>query len=164
MHHSHQAGSQRHGQQSAPSHVDAFVAQHLADARQVSARSGVPVSVILAQSGLETGWGLHVTGNAYFGVKGHAPDGASVRFTTHEVSHGVAHRISDSFRGYRSYAEAANDYADVLRRRFPAAFSHTGDSLQFIPHLHGYATDPAYVGKLRSIIGHHHFRQYDHAP
>jgi flagellum-specific peptidoglycan hydrolase FlgJ len=164
MHHIHRVRPHHQGHGAAANRVDAFVAFHLADARQVSARSGVPISVILAQSGLESGWGLHVTDNAYFGVKGHAPNGASVRFTAHEVSNGVAHRISDSFRSYRSYADAANDYADMLRRRFPAAFAHADDSLQFIPYLHGYATDPLYIGKLQSIIRHHELQQYDHKP
>ena len=60
----------------------------------------------------------------------------------------MAHRIFDFFHSYQSYADAANDYANMLRRRFPAAFEHTGDSLQFISHLQGHATDPLNIGKL----------------
>jgi len=49
-----------------------FIAQHIADARRISARTGVPAGVIIAQSALESGWGLHVVDNAYFGIKGRA--------------------------------------------------------------------------------------------
>lgn len=90
-----------------------------------------------------------------------APNGATTRFVTHEVSHGVAHRVTDNFRAYSSYADAAQDYADVLRRGYLAAFAHSGDSLTFVTHLHGYATDPLYVQKLQVIIRTHQLQQYD---
>jgi flagellum-specific peptidoglycan hydrolase FlgJ len=139
----------------------AFVAQHVADARMVSATSGVPTSVILAQSALESGWGLHVVDNAYFGVKGRAPNGATTTFVTHEVIQGVAHQVTDNFRAYTSYADAAQDYASMLRRRHPAALAHGNDSLAFVTHLRGYATDPLYVQKLQAIIRTHQLQHYD---
>lgn len=83
---------------------------------------------------------------------------------THEVSHGVAHKVTATFRSYKSYADAANDYADLLRRRYASAFAHTKDSMQFVTHLRGYATDPAYIGKLQAIIRIHHLQQYDDKP
>jgi flagellum-specific peptidoglycan hydrolase FlgJ len=147
-----------------PGNVGSFITLHLADAKHVSQLSSVPVSVILAQSGFESGWGLHVVDNAYFGIKGHAPNGNSTRFVTHEVSHGVAHRITDTFRSYASYVDAANDYANVLHRRFAAAFAHGDDSLQFVTYLRGYATNPNYVATLQAIIRDYDLKRYDRKP
>jgi flagellar protein FlgJ len=138
-----------------------FIAHHLADAKTISAQTGVPASVILAQSALESGWGLHVVDNAYFGVKGHAPDGATTTFVTHEVTNGVAHKVTDSFRSYTSYADAAQDYVSLLLRKYPAAIAYKRDSLRFVEHLNGYATDPLYAKKLQSIIRTHKLQQYD---
>lgn len=138
-----------------------FISQHLADARIVSLRSGVPISVILAQSGLESGWGRHVVGHAYFGVKGHAPNGASVNFTTHEnLASGSRVELNDRFRAYTSYLDAATDNATMLRRRFPGAFS-TRAGIPFAAHLARYATDPHYIRKLQHLIRTQHLDQYD---
>lgn len=145
-------------------HVDIFISHHLADAQHISKKTGVPTSVILAQSGLESGWGLRVSGNAYFGVKGRASDGSSRAFVTHEVSHGVAHKTTDTFRDYRSYADAAEDYANMLRRQFPLAFSQKDDSLKFVTYLRRYATDPLYVDKLQTVIRSHNLQKHDTKP
>lgn len=143
-----------------PAVVTSFIALHLADAQQVSQATGVPVSVILAQSGLESGWGTKVVGNAYFGVKGHAPDGGSTNFVTHEVIHGKAKVMKATFRDYTSYSDAAMDYAQMLRRVFPQAFQEK-DSVRFVAHLHRYATDGDYVPKVQGIIRHNDLQQYD---
>lgn len=156
MPHRHHAAHQRPN----PA-TTAFIARHVVDARAVSTQSGVPASVILAQSALESGWGLHVVDNAYFGVKGRTPNGATTTFVTHEVVQGVAHRVTDNFRAYSSYADAARDYASALRRRYPAALAHGNDSLTFVTYLRGYATDPMYVQKIQSIIRTHQLQQYD---
>jgi flagellar protein FlgJ len=156
----HAAHHRRHAHRP-PNHVDTFIAHHLTDAKRVSEKFGVPTSVILAQSGLESGWGIRVSGNAYFGVKGHAPDGGSRSFVTHEVSNGLAHKITDTFRDYRSYGDAAEDYASMLRRRFPMAFDHKEDSLKFVTFLQRYARDPLYVKKLQTVIRFHNLQQYD---
>ena len=104
---------------------------------------------------------MHVVDNAYFGVKGHAPNGATTSFVTHEVIKGVAHKVTDSFRSYTSYTDAAQDYARMLVRRYPSALAHRNDSLKFVTYLTGYATDPFYAHKLQSIIRHHKLQQYD---
>jgi len=155
-HHPHHAGHEHNP----PAVVTSFIALHLADAQQVSQATGVPVSVILAQSGLESGWGTRVVGYAYFGVKGHAPDGSSTKFVTHEVVHGKSTVLKATFRDYTSYSEAALDYAQMLRRVFPQAFLEK-DSIKFVAHLHRYATDGRYVPKVQGIIRHNNLQQYD---
>lgn len=46
--------------------VQHFVALHIWDAQAIQQRFGVPASVVLAQSGYESGWGTKVIQNAYF--------------------------------------------------------------------------------------------------
>jgi flagellum-specific peptidoglycan hydrolase FlgJ len=114
--------------------------------------------VILAQSALESDWGRTVKGNAYFGIKGKSPAGNSTSFSTHEVTLS-GQRISevDAFRAYGSYSEAANDYASLIQRRYPAAFVHRNEPEKFAEAVarQGYATDPHYAKKLKSVIHSH---------
>jgi peptidoglycan hydrolase FlgJ len=147
-----------------PPHVQAFIDTHLEAAKSIQTRYHVPVGVVLAQSALETRWGQAVVGNAYFGVKGRAPSGASTTFTTHEVVNGQAIQIDDAFRAYGSYEDAAADYANMLRTNslYRSCFLYT-NSAKFAAALarSGYATDPAYFAKLNSIIRTYKLEQYD---
>jgi len=145
----------KHHVKQQPPYVSNFVSLHRAEAKVVSARSGIPVEVILAQSALESDWGRTVKDNAYFGIKGKSPTGHSTTFTTHEVTLS-GQRVSevDAFRAYASYAEAADDYASLIQRKYPAAFAFSKDPGKFADTVarQGYATDPGYARKLKSII------------
>lgn len=148
-----------------PAHVLAFVNGNIVAVKMVSASYRVPPSIILAQAGLESGWGLHVKGNAYFGVKGKAPDGTSVNIATHENTAQGRVAINDNFRAYTSFYEAADDYGRMLstNSRFAEAFQHTDDAGKFAEALQrgGYATDPGYANKLKTVIKSFHLDQYD---
>lgn len=141
-----------------PTHVASFVGLHIVEAKNISARTGIPIEVILAQSALESNWGRTVKGNAYFGIKGKSSEGKSTTFSTHEVTLS-GQRVSevDEFRAYSSYAEAAADYASLIQRRFPAALAFRNDPKKFAEAVarQGYATDPQYAKKLESIIHSH---------
>ena len=97
-------------------------------------------------------------GNAHFGVKGKSPSGKSTTFATHEVTLSGA-RVSevDQFRAYASYAEAAEDYGSLIQRKFSAAFAYSKEPEKFAEAVTrlGYATDPQYGRKLKSIIHSH---------
>ena len=139
-----------------PAHVTNFVVAHVGDARQVSAKTGVPVEVILAQSAIESSWGRTVKDNAYFGVKGRTPSGQSTSFATHEyTAHGKV-LTQGTFRAYTGYADAAQDYASVISRRYAGALVYKHDPVRFAQEVarQGYATDPDYGKKLESIIKH----------
>jgi flagellar protein FlgJ len=149
------AHSHKHRPRQQPAHVASFVGLHIAEATVVSSHTGIPAEVILAQSALESNWGRTVKGNAYFGIKGKSITGNSTTFSTHEVTLS-GQRVSeiDEFRAYASYAEAADDYASLIQRRFTAAFAHRNDPERFAEAVarQGYATDPQYAKKLKSII------------
>ncbi len=143
--------------------MSAFLQRLQQPARLVSARSGIPHHLILAQAALETGWGRRqiLRSNGLpsfnlFGIKaGDDWQGEATRVTTTEYSHGQAEKQSASFRVYHSYREALEDYARLLtsnpryRQVISADNAETGaHALQAA----GYATDPGYAGKLISLI------------
>lgn len=148
-----------------PAHVTAFIAMALPAAKAVMTKWKIPASVMIAQSAQETGWGRSVKGNAYFGIKGKSPSGASVDFGTHEVTGGQSVAITDSFRAYKDFDEAADDYGAFLNGnpRYAAAFKPGIDANAFIDAMAaaGYATDPDYAKKLKAIIRVYDLGQYD---
>lgn len=153
-----QTRNRTHQPKQQPAHVAHFVRLHISDAKIVSASTGVPVEVILAQSALESNWGRSVKGNAFFGIKGRSPSGNSTTFSTHEVTLS-GQRISeiDEFRAYDDYAEAAADYASLILRKYPSALAYRDQPVKFAETVarHGYATDPRYANKLKAIIQSH---------
>jgi len=160
--HIHHAKKHRH---TIPVHVTQFIQKNLVAVSNVSRKYGVPASIILAQAGLESGWGQKVEGNAYFGVKGKAPDGASVNIATHEDTKEGHIAIHDNFRAYTSFEDAAEDYAMMLSSnpRFSHAFMFKNDPEKFAEELqrNHYATDVNYAKKIKQVIKSFSLRQYD---
>ncbi len=152
-------------QQSRPENVRVFIKKVLADAIRVNKKYKVPASVLMAQAALESGWGRHVKNNAYFGIKANRTQGATASFTTTEYIDGKKITITDSFRAYANFGEAAEDYGLFLTTnpRYRPAFVHSNDPHQFAQALQsaGYATDPQYAQKLQSIISTYYLYEYD---
>jgi flagellum-specific peptidoglycan hydrolase FlgJ len=148
-----------------PNHVRAFITDHCASAQKVNKTWGVPASVVLAQSGLESGWGQHAPGNAYFGIKGRSPSGNSTEFSTTEVVNGQVVHTKDKFRAYVDYDDAADDYGRFLNQnsRYRPAFAFTHDPIRFVQEIAkaGYSTAPNYAQSLISIITGFGLQQYD---
>lgn len=153
-----QTHKHKHQPKEQPAHITSFVSMHVKDAKTISIRTGIPAEVILAQSALESNWGRTVKGNAYFGIKGKSASGNSVAFATHEVTLS-GKRVSevDKFRAYASYSEAADDYAALIQRKYPTVLAFSSDPEKFSEAVarQGYATDPHYAKKLKSIIHSH---------
>ncbi len=146
-----------------PRPVSAFRAQMSDAADAASAASGIPSDFMLAQAGLESGWGRHqpatpegLPSHNLFGIKA-GPNwrGAVASAETTEVIDGVARRVQQNFRAYGSYAEAFQDYASLLsgNARYARALS-AGTPQEFAGALQqaGYATDPDYAGKVTRAI------------
>jgi flagellum-specific peptidoglycan hydrolase FlgJ len=142
----------------------AFITSHLAAAQQVKIRFSVPIAVTLAQSALETGWGMHVVANAYFGIKAGAGQ-PCVTATTGEVVDGQPVTNQANFCSYDSFDDAAMDYGQFLRNnpRYHLAFAHTDNPEAFAQAVAdaGYATDPNYGTKLVTIMRSNGLEQYD---
>ena len=135
-----------------------------ADAQAAGQATGVPAQFILGQAALESGWGRRDIKNAdgssshnLFGIKATGNwKGSTVSATTTEYSDGVAHKVTEKFRAYSSYAESFADYAKLLTSspRYAATLKAGTNAAQFASNLQkaGYATDPAYAKKLTSVI------------
>ncbi len=141
----------------------AFVHRLLPAAMAAEQKTGIPAHFMVAHAALETGWGKSEPRRAdgspsfnLFGIKaGTNWHGSSVEATTTEVVAGVAQRRTERFRAYGSYAEAMNDYVQLLTNnpRYATALG-TREPARFAQRLQsaGYATDPLYAAKLERII------------
>jgi flagellar protein FlgJ len=145
--------------------VQAFVERLRPQAEAAAAASGIPAHLLIAQAGLETGWGRsqprHADGTAshnLFGIKATGRwRGASVAATTTEFVQGAAVRTVERFRAYRSAGEAFRDFAQVLgadRYASARASARANDAAGYARGLQqaGYATDPQYAEKLGRAI------------
>lgn len=140
-----------------------FVNQVWPHAVEASRMTGIPPQFMVAQAALETGWGKRELVNAdgspsfnLFGVKASKSwAGPVAQSETTEFVNGQEVRTTASFRAYTSYAEAFQDYANLLRTnpRYGAVIG-SQDGTEFANRLQqaGYATDPQYAQKLSRII------------
>jgi peptidoglycan hydrolase FlgJ len=125
---------------------------------------GIPVDLLLAQAGLETGWGQRqpkaadgTASHNLFGIKAGAGwKGSTALAATTEYVAGAMVRTVDRFRAYPSYAEAFQDFAKLIAgsSRFATAVASAGDPVAYAKGLQrgGYATDPQYADKLVHAI------------
>lgn len=148
-----------------PKVVQEFIDMALPSAITTHEKWKVPVSVLLAQSGLESGWGRQVKNNAYFGIKGKSVSGETASFTTHEYENGHYVSKTQSFRAYHDYDESADDYGRFLseNKRYKLAFSFATEPNRFVHEIAkaGYATDPSYENKLIKVMGGYDLYEYD---
>ncbi|MGQ9685954.1 MAG: flagellar assembly peptidoglycan hydrolase FlgJ [Thiobacillaceae bacterium] len=124
--------------------------------------TGLPADFILAHAALESGWGvreIHAQdgrpSHNLFGIKADSRwTGASVERETTEYHHGLPVRLNARFRAYDNYTQAFGDYANLLMHRYGNAIRAGRDADAFARALvdGGYATDPAYAGKLKAVI------------
>ena len=145
------------------SRIQAFIENLRPHAEKAAAALGVPAQLLIAQAGLETGWGKSQPRNAdgsvshnLFGVKATGKwSGASIAAATTEFVQGAAVRTVEKFRAYGSYADAFNDLTRVLgSKRYAGAIANANDPAAYARSLQqaGYATDPFYADKLTRAI------------
>lgn len=153
--------------------ADSFIKTYLPQAKQVSAKTGIPAESILAQAGLESGWKLNPPGNNFFGIKaGNSWSGNRILIRTKEilgngttkfpVIHSVTKRsdgkylydVSDYFRKYNTPADSFADWALLVKTKFPGAWQVRTDKAAFARALAhgGYATAPNYAEQLVSVL------------
>jgi hypothetical protein len=73
----------------------------------------------------------------------------------HRIPPGPLHEADPAFRAYADYGAAFTDYANLLRNRYGEALragDDDGDVFALGLADGGYATDPAYAGKLKAVI------------
>lgn len=141
-----------------------FVQTHQQSAAAAESATGIPATFMIAQAAHETGWGRKEIKNAdgttsynLFGMKATpAWKGATTDVTTTEYLNGRAHKVTQTFRAYASYAESFADYASMMKNspRYAGVVAAGRDAAGFAKGLQkaGYATDPAYADKLAKVI------------
>jgi flagellar protein FlgJ len=145
------------------SRKQAFLETMQPHAEAAAAATGVPARFILAHAALESGWGEREIRDAagaashnLFGIKAGASwDGASVQTLTTEYRQGMPMKLQQNFRAYDDYSAGFTDYANLLKSRYGAALAAADSSGEVFAKglaAGGYATDPAYAGKLKSVI------------
>jgi peptidoglycan hydrolase FlgJ len=129
-------------------------------AEAAATATGIPARFILAHAALESGWGAREIRNEsgaashnLFGIKaGRNWNGASVETLTTEYRQGMPMKMAQRFRAYDDYSAGFTDYARLLATRHGAALSNDADAFANGLAAGGYATDPAYAGKLKAVI------------
>ncbi len=147
-----------------PASVEAFIERMRPHAEAVARAVGVPVHYLLAQAGLETGWGKSLprtadgtTSHNLFGIKaGSQWKGAVAESATTEVVDGESVRSVERFRAYGSFSEAFQDFGTLLRdsARYAGVIASVASPRAYADGLQraGYATDPQYGAKLARSI------------
>ncbi|MGN9914775.1 glucosaminidase domain-containing protein, partial [Phytohabitans sp. LJ34] len=143
---------------------DAYISAYAPSAQTVQQQYGVPASVALGQSILESAWGesrLTRERRNFFGFKCVSPSDPGPiatschNYPTQECDSSGCYTVNQYFRGYASSTDSFRDYGRLLRTpRYAAAFDHVDDPDQFIREVHraGYATDPEYANKVISLM------------
>jgi peptidoglycan hydrolase FlgJ len=141
-----------------------FIQSLLPYAQRAAEILGTSPRVLIAQAALETGWGKFVISdkegkNSFnlFNIKSDQRwSGSEVAKQTLEFEQGVPVKKIESFRSYDSYEQSFMDYADFVKNseRYKDAVSQAKDEHKYIESLHeaGYATDPYYSDKVKSIM------------
>ena len=141
-----------------------FIQAHTDAAAAAEKATGIPARFMIAQAAHETGWGRKEIRNAdgstsfnLFGIKaGPSWKGQTTDVTTTEYIGGKAHKVTQTFRAYASYAESFADYAKTMKNspRYAAVVAAGSDASGFAKGLQkaGYATDPSYATKLAKMI------------
>jgi flagellar protein FlgJ len=142
--------------------VSDFVSKVYDMAQQAAEKLNVNAKTLLAQAGLETGWGKKVITSSsgesslnLFNIKaGKDWQGESVTVSTLEFENNLPIKQQADFRSYSSIQQSFDDYVDFVmgRGRYEKALAANGDE-QYIKEIAaaGYATDPEYANKVWRI-------------
>jgi len=147
-----------------PASREDFVREIWPLAVRAGEKLGVNPRAIVAQAALETGWGSRqirddagVSGNNLFGIKADSRwAGERVTVTTLEYEGGLPKPQRAQFRAYPDLAAGFEDYVRFLQGnpRYSDALRAGASSDTYAESLQsaGYATDPRYAEKIRSIV------------
>jgi flagellar protein FlgJ len=147
-----------------PASREEFVREIWPLAVDAGRRLGVEPRAIVAQAALETGWGNRlirddagISGNNLFGIKADSRwTGERVSVATLEYEDGLPKPQRANFRAYPDLAAGFEDYVRFLSEnpRYREALRNGADAGAYADQLQssGYATDPRYAEKIRSII------------
>lgn len=157
----------------------AYITSVAPHAQREASQYGVPASVAIAQSVLESGWGastLTTQAKNYFGIK--CPSNGDPAAAGSPYVSGCLAKPSYEYPGpvlitsyFRTYSSAQNSFLDhgyllSTRTRYAAAFRYTTNPDQFVREVAaaGYATDPSYADLVVSIMKSYNLYRFDSVP
>lgn len=152
----------------------AYIALAAKPAQAAQKELGVPASVTIAQSIIESGWGrsgLTTKYNNYFGIKCVAVvspyQKGCVRLPSYEY-YGPGNKPVLQVSGFRTYASMEMSFKDhgyllSSLSRYRKAFDYKDDPDQFIREVHkaGYATDKTYAQMIIGVMKQYNLYRYD---
>lgn len=152
----------------------AYIRFAVPQAQRETAQYGVPTSVAIAQSILESGWGgstLATQVNNYFGIKCKANSPSVYQTGCFAISSleynpdGTSYPVVSEFRTYANPGDSFLDHGQFLSTRswYAPAFAYKDNPDQFIREVAkgGYATDPGYPDQVIGIMQRYNLYQYD---
>ncbi|NOV28007.1 hypothetical protein E5S69_31470 [Cupriavidus necator] len=121
---------------------ESFAAQYGGIAESAGKQIGVDPKLLLAQWGLETGWGKSVVPGTF--NLGNIKDfsGSGVAATDNMTG------SRDKYRAYESPDAFASDFAGLIGRKYAGAKGAGTDATKYLAGLKGYAEDPNYAAKV----------------
>jgi flagellum-specific peptidoglycan hydrolase FlgJ len=156
---------------------NAFLKMVIPAAQAAQRKWGIPASVTIAQSILESsnqlGWGqsqLAREANNYFGIKAEhlAKPGTYVEFPTKEYVHGKIQVEEADFARYEDVNGSFEAHAKLLAvaQRYRPAMAVAKDPEAFARQLQlcDYSTNPTYASGLTHLISLYDLTQYDVPP
>ncbi|WP_152085463.1 flagellar assembly peptidoglycan hydrolase FlgJ [Pseudoalteromonas sp. A25] len=150
---------------------ESFVEALWGHAKDAAQKIGLNPAVMVAQAALETGWGKHVINKAdgsssynLFNIKSDKSwQGESAKKLTLEFEQGLPVKKQAQFRVYDSIKDSISDYVDFLQSnpRYEKALQKVQEPSQYLEALQeaGYATDPNYAQKIKSVLQRGEFKQ-----
>ncbi len=130
-------------------------------AKEVEAAYGIPYQVVVAQSCLESNFGLSGLSQKNFncfGIKAQKGyKGQKANYKTDEYFDGkTKSTINSNFRSYSSIRESFMDYGRFLKEnsRYAKAFEYANNPKAFLDAVigAGYATSPTYVASAQKAV------------
>lgn len=120
---------------------------------------GVPYEFILAQTGLETGWGKSTLFTKYYNIGGIKATGTDkfVTMNTNEYENGILINKPQKFAVFNDLNDSLTGYSRVLQNRYFKKYQFkTTNPFQYAELLQSgtpkYATDINYVSKIKNLI------------
>ena len=147
-----------------------FIQTLLPYAKKAAKALGVSPEVIIAQSALETGWGQKIIKKSdqessfnLFNIKSQQGwQGESVNKSSLEVEDGIGVQRNSNFRVYDNLQDSFKDYIDFItnNQRYGEALQQSNNAERYIEELQqaGYATDPQYAEKVKTIMNSDNFK------
>lgn len=146
-----------------------YIKSHLPLAIKEKQRSGIPVSIKLAQAFIESNGGTSVLAsraNNHFGIKCKSYWTGPRYFYTDDDRDADGNLIPSCFRMYDSVSDSFEDHSNFLMQsdRYNELFTYEkSDYKKWANGLLkcGYATDSRYANKLIAVIEKYALQQYD---